>query len=232
LYKRIGVAVLTLTLTACATTQRHRRSPAGPKPPAQSLQSLPAAGTYRIDASQSELRILVYRGGTLAHLGHNHVLVNHALIGSVQVGGALASSSFALRLPVGSFVVDDAQARQEEGADFPGEIAPEAKAGTQRNMLSAALLNGARYPDIEVKSASIGSSSGAPSATLVITIAGHDATVEIPFTLRGDAAQLAASGAFELRQTALGITPYSLMGGALQVVDAMQIKFKLVALRD
>jgi hypothetical protein len=34
----------------------------------------------------------------------------------------------------------------------------------------------------------------------------------------------------ELRQTDLGLTPYSLMLGALQVQDAMTVKFKIVAL--
>jgi hypothetical protein len=36
-------------------------------------------------------------------------------------------------------------------------------------------------------------------------------------------------GSFELRQTALGLTPFSLMLGALQVQDAMRIKFEIVA---
>jgi hypothetical protein len=36
-------------------------------------------------------------------------------------------------------------------------------------------------------------------------------------------------GSLELRQTALGLTPYSLMLGALQVQDAMTVKFSIVA---
>jgi hypothetical protein len=34
----------------------------------------------------------------------------------------------------------------------------------------------------------------------------------------------------ELRQSAVGLAPYSLMLGALQVQDAMTVKFKIVAL--
>jgi hypothetical protein len=33
----------------------------------------------------------------------------------------------------------------------------------------------------------------------------------------------------ELRQSTLGLTPYSLMLGALQVQDALTVKFKIVA---
>jgi hypothetical protein len=40
---------------------------------------------------------------------------------------------------------------------------------------------------------------------------------------------LSATGSLELRQSNLGLTPYSLMMGALQVQDAMTIKFKIVA---
>jgi hypothetical protein len=46
-------------------------------------------------------------------------------------------------------------------------------------------------------------------------------------SLQGDAHRVTAIGSMELRQTALGLTPYSLMGGALQVQDAMQLKFRI-----
>ena len=38
-----------------------------------------------------------------------------------------------------------------------------------------------------------------------------------------------ASGELALRQSELGITPYSAMLGALQVQDEMRVKFRLVA---
>ena len=51
--------------------------------------------------------------------------------------------------------------------------------------------------------------------------------VSAPLSLQGDAQHLVATGSLELRQTAVGITPYSLMGGALQVQDAMRLKFRI-----
>jgi hypothetical protein len=47
--------------------------------------------------------------------------------------------------------------------------------------------------------------------------------------LQGESGHLTATGSFELRQSAVGISPYSLLGGALQVQDAMQVKIKIVA---
>jgi len=67
-------------------------------------------------------------------------------------------------------------------------------------------------------------------ATVAIEIAGHDSTIDVPFTVQSDSDQLAATGSFDVRQSQLGLTPYSLMLGALQVQDGMTIKFKIVAL--
>jgi YceI-like domain len=228
LSKRICGVALALLLAACAGHPRRGENHAQPESGARSF-SLPAAGTYRIDAGSSELRVLVYRAGPMAHLGHNHVLVNRSLSGAVRVGGSLAQCSFEFSVPVDQFVVDDTQARRDEGADFPGEVPNDAKSGTLRNMLSAAQLNSARFPQLDVKSVSFNDSQGATMAELSVSVAGHDSTVKAPFSLEVQQGHLIASGVFELRQTELGIVPYSLLGGALQVKDAMQIKLTIVA---
>jgi hypothetical protein len=223
--KKIVAAVLALSLAACAT--RHQR-PVTPRLPAQArLQALPAAGEYAIDGSASELRLLVYRAGPLANLGHNHVMVNRAVTGAVRIGAGVAASSFTLSMSADGFVVDDAQARREEGEDFPGDIPEDAKAGTRRNMLSDAVLNAAKYPQITVKSVSLSGTLDALSADLEISAAGHSSRISVPLALSGDAHRFVAAGSVELRQTALGLRPYSLMHGALQVQDAMQLKFKI-----
>jgi hypothetical protein len=41
---------------------------------------------------------------------------------------------------------------------------------------------------------------------------------------------LSAAGTFELRQSALGLAPFSVMLGALQVRDDMRLKFRIVAI--
>src|SRR5580698_6356889 len=225
MFNRIAAAVMVLSLAACAT--RHPR-PVVPVVPAQAqLQALPPPGEYPIDSSASELRLLVYRAGPLANLGHNHVMVNRAVTGAVQIGASVASSSFSLSLRAEDFVIDDAQARQEEGGDFPGDIPDDAKAGTRRNMLSNAVLNAAEYPDITVKSASLTGTLNDLIADVEISAAGHTSRVTVPLTLQADAHGFTAEGSMELRQTALGLVPYSLLHGALQVQDAMQLKFKI-----
>src|SRR5271154_6303573 len=150
--KRFGIAVVALGLAACGAQPPRPAVPPQHSQAAASLQPLPAAGSYQIDSSKSELRVLVYRAGPLASLGHNHVMVSRTVSGSVLVAQTLAASSFSINVPAMSFIVDDAQSRREEGGDFPGDIPEDAKSGTFRNMQSGLVLNAAQFPVITVKS--------------------------------------------------------------------------------
>ena len=182
---------------------------------------------YRIDEARSELRVLVYRAGPLARLGHNHVVVNRSLQGAAKVAGG--RSGFWLKMPARGFVVDEPQARNEEGADFAADVPDDAKSGTLGHMLSAAVLDADQYPEISVTGV-----AGPPDAhplvvAVTVRVAGHESTIEAPFTLDIDSGSLSTSGTLEIRQSALGLTPYSLMLGALQVQDTLTVKFKIVA---
>jgi hypothetical protein len=143
------------------------------------------------------------------------------------IGDAISSTSFSLSLPVSGFSVDDALSRSEEGDDFPGEIPEDAKEGTRHNMLSAAVLNAAQFPEITVTSTALSGSLQSLAAEVEISAAGHRSMISVPLALQSDALHIIAVGSAEVRQTALGLAPYSLMGGALQVQDAMQLKFKI-----
>jgi hypothetical protein len=230
MFNRIAAAVLVLSVAACAARHPRPVAPVAPAPPTPpSLQALPTPGEYAIDSNASELTLLVYRAGPLGSLGHNHVMVNRAVTGAVQIGAGVPTSSFSLRLRADGFVIDDAQSRQE---DFPGDIPEDAKAGTRRNMLSPAVLNAAEFPDITVKSTSLTGNLNELNADLEISVAGHTSRLSVPLTLHGDAHHFIADGSMEVRQTALGLTPYSLLHGALQVQDAMQLKFKITVLTN
>jgi hypothetical protein len=234
-FKSLGIGAVALTLAACGALKPHQAGPPPPvEPPRFGEQQIPGKA-YHVDGTQSELRVLVRRAGPLARLGHNHVMVNRALRGAVIVADAPDGSAFWLDAPAAGFTVDDAAARADEGPDFAAEVPDDAKSGTLQNMLGAAVLDAAEFPQIEVKSVAVLSPSGADApgalrATVAISIAGHESRIDVPFNLQSDADQLSASGTVDLRQTDLGLTPYSLMLGALQVQDAITVKFKIVAL--
>jgi hypothetical protein len=228
MFNKIAVALLAFSLSACAARHPRPSAPPATTTPSSRLQSLPPPGFYSVDSQNSELRVLVYRAGPLANLGHNHVMVNHGVTGAVQVGATLEASSFTLQVPVEAFVVDDPRARREEGSDFEGDIAEDAKAGTRLHMLGAGQLDAAEFPTITVRSVNLSGTLDALTADLTIGIAGREAGVSAPCSLQGDAHALTAVGSLPLRQTAIGLTPYSLLHGALQVDDGLQLKFRIV----
>ena len=227
MFKRICLAAAISILAACAAP---RPRPNAPSAPVQTAASLPAPGAYKIDSDNSEVRVLVYRAGPLANLGHNHVMIDRAVAGTVQIAGSISASSFSFTVSADRFVVDDAQSRREEGSDFAAEVPENAKSGTRRNLLSAAVLNVAQFPLISVTSMALSGTPAALSALLTINVAGHASTIPAACMLQGDAHHLTATGSMQLRQSALGLTPYSLLHGALQVQDTIRLKFKIAVL--
>ena len=225
--KSYGAVILALLLVACGAPSSRPSMPRGSTSPANPPGT--SGVSYRIDAAQSELRILVYRAGPLASLGHNHVIVNRALGGWVRYAGVATAASFSLNVPAAGFVVDDARLRREEGADFAEDIPDDAKSGTLSNMLSAAVLDAAQFPAVTVRSVAVRATDAALEATLAVNVAGHESTLVVPFSVDGSARRLTASGALIMRQSALGLTPFSVLLGALRVQDEMRVKFKFVA---
>ena len=242
--KNIGIGALALLLAACGAFQARHAGPRSPEPPVSPIDQGSPGAIYRVDETASELRILVYRAGPLARLGHNHVIVNRRLGGEVKLADAAGASAFWLSVPSAAFDVDGAQARAEEGTDFTTAVPDDAKSGTLQNMLSAAVLDAAEFPAITVRSVAVAGTQGTESpgaagatdatrtmaASVTVRVAGHESTFDVPFTLQMETGRLTATGTLELRQSALGLAPYSLMLGALQVQDQMTVKFKIVAL--
>ena len=227
MFKRFAIAALALTLAGCAAYKGRQTGPPIPGSSPWPADLRMPGKIYRIDEAQSELRILVYRAGPLARFGHNHVVVNRSIHGAAKVAGG--RSGFWLDVPAKSFMVDERQARREEGADFAVEVPEDAKSGTLEHMLSAAVLDADEFPEISLTGVAGPPGVGPMRFTVTIRVAGHESTVEAPFTLEIDSHSLSAAGSLELRQSALGLTPYSLMLGALQVQDALTVKFKIVA---
>ena len=194
----------------------------------------PRAGAtlYRIDPQSSEIRVLVYRAGALANLGHNHVLALHPDQGWIESTASITDSSFYLQFPLERVIVDDATLRGQEGADFPGEIPEDAKQGTAQNMLGEALLDAAHHPLMRIRSAAIAAHGDSFTAIVHVNVAGHESNLSAQFTREESGSGLVASGQLNLRQSELGLKPFSIMLGALQVQDQMVVKFRIIAKRS
>ncbi|WP_157994245.1 YceI family protein [Peristeroidobacter agariperforans] len=184
---------------------------------------------YQIDPQASVLHIFVYRGGTFARLGHNHVMTSKSVQGRVWMRSQFASSGFELSFPVANLIVDDPDARRAAGTDFPPDIPDADKEGTRKNMLRKEVLDGESYPNVTVKSATVEGSVQAPKITARITIKNASRDVVVPATIVMNGERLTASGEFEILQTDFGMKPFSVALGALEVQDRLRVRFNLVA---
>jgi hypothetical protein len=184
---------------------------------------------YAIDPVGSDVHWLVYKAGSLARLGHNHVISVAGLTGSVSTGVDPSTSRFELQFPVASLVVDDANLRNALGPDFASVPSADDVAGTRKNMLSERVLMGDHYATIRVTGQGPSGADGAQTLQINVELLGRTVAVTVPTTvqIRGD--ELTASGEFELTHSALGMTPFSVMLGALQVADKMKFVYRIRA---
>lgn len=231
----LGAILVVGILTSCAT--RQVAPPAPGQAAAPGVLPSPLRGRrFEVISARSRLTVLVYRAGALAALGHNHVVSCRCLSGAVYLPRDPLHTSFDLRIAVNGLTVDDPILRAaEHSRDFPPDGASSARQGTRDHMLGADLLNAVRYPDITLRSAGLRPSPdgkvGDAVAEVLVGVAGQSRSVavRIHYDLRAD--EMVITGEFPLKQTDLGLTPYSLAGGALKVRDGMTVRLSLIARR-
>jgi polyisoprenoid-binding protein YceI len=204
--------------------------PAAPQAPVEA----PAAHLgrpYDIVPQESLLTILVFRAGTLASAGHNHLIASHSLSGTIYVPQELAAVSFEVHVPLAELSVDEEALRAAEmNRDFPPQVSDTAKEGTRRNMLGSALLNAADYPQITLRTLSVVSAAdGMVQVRVQAEVRGQQRVLLVPVRYEHSDSTVTASGELPVTQSSLGLTPFSAMLGALQVQDEMRVRFRIVA---
>jgi hypothetical protein len=183
----------------------------------------------RIVPADSEVRILVYREGRLAKLGHNHVVVSRNLQGYVFLADTPGESRADLFFTVASLIVDDPADRAAAGAGFATVLSADAVAGTRRNLLGERLLEVERFPFIVIGAALSGEDREQPAVTLTLTIKDSQITVPVDVEMIVTGQRIEIAGSFDVAQTGLGIEPYSVLGGALRVRDIIELRFRVTA---
>jgi len=214
-------------LGACAHEERvpiaAQAAPEAPEDfPLGYYQQAAAQGrpVFRVLPGESLVSIVVRRGGPLARLGHDHVVSGADVQGYADPQQSRAD----LFLLLDALVVDDPALRAQAGLDTQPSAAD--IAGTRSNML--AVLDAQRHPHVVLRV------HGATRQQLSVDITLHGVTrkdLQIPATvaLKGDA--LTASGQFAINQSDFGITPFSILGGAIRVEDRLELHFRISARR-
>lgn len=184
---------------------------------------------YRISTEGSELRVLVYRAGPLAGLGHNHVVVTRALSGTAVLNEPAAGSSVRLEFPVASLILDEPSVRGEEGSAFEGEIAADDIAATRENMLGPELLDADDHPLVRIESTAVSGTLPNVMVAARITVKGRQYPLDVPVSINTFDGGLVAVGRFRLTHAAIGLEPFRVALGSLRVADELQVKFRIVA---
>lgn len=169
--------------------------------------ALPVAG--------NELRILVFRGGAAARLGHNHVLAATDLRVEWPAAGPL------LRFRLDGLAVDPPALRQRLGADFSSVVGDADRDGTRANLLKA--LDAADHPEVVVRTLQQQGEGARRAVEAEITL--HGVTRRQWFVAEVDGPQ--ARGQLVVRQSDFGIQPFAVLGGLLAVQDALVVQFEL-----
>lgn len=225
-----GLVFPLLLLGACRTIPQPEdtaviavRVDAGVETPAD-------APRFLVDPEASEIRLLVYRAGPLARFGHNHVVAGRVR-GVIRAGERAAESGFRLEIPVDSFVVDARAARAEEGEAFASEVSEEARRATRENMLGKDMLDAAGRPLIEITSIALAGPRWNPTVIARATLRGATRELRFPAAVVQQGDLLSVIASFRIRQSDFGLTPFSTLGGGLQVRDAIDIRLRIAARR-
>src|SRR5690606_35441180 len=152
--------------------------------------------------------------------------------GDVFVGKSAAESAFRLEVPVGTFEIDPAQPRSEEGEDFAAAVSPQAREATRANMLGTEVLDAQPNRSIAIASVSLRGPRWNPMVLARVTLRGSAHNVSFPAAVFEHGDQLVVVASFDIRQSDFGITPYSTLGGGLRVRDEIHVRVRLSAHAD
>ncbi len=218
-------AILSIFLAASLVASCSTPTQPTPSPPAALAQAtvpVPVQGpVLQVDPRRSLVTVRVYRGGPLARLGHDHVIASHDVSGFVATKTGYAE----LAVPLAQLTVDEPALRTAAG--WAPEVAPDAIAGTRHNM-QVKVLQVARYPAAQIRITR--RDLAGPGLEVALTLHGvtHTETVQATITTPSPR-EMVVTGRLTLHQSDYGITPLSVMGGALQVQDAVDVDFSITA---
>jgi hypothetical protein len=226
--KPLIVLLALVLLASCAPAPAPPPVPTITAPanfPAEVYETATGGSVFAIDPAQSIIEMRVYRDGPLARFGHNHVITG-AIEGRIFLADEFPQSRADVYVSVLDLIVDDTAARAAAGADFAADVDPDSVQATRGNLLGPDVLHGAQYPHLQAQIRPITASE---RAMATLHIKDHVAPTPVAIDWRVEGNRLTAEAAFSIRQSELGITPFSVMGGGLRVRDAIEVQVEVNA---
>jgi len=228
--RTLTVGLMALLLNSCAQkpTETPRTVEPPPEFPSSVYEKAPAGEVYAVNVRNSRAEIIVRRGGSLARLGHDHVITANDISGLVQFSKNDVSVSRAdLNLDLNSLIVDQPESRRAFELDTEPSAADIRK--TTSNMRERTLHTD-QWPEMHLFVDVTGISVDTIQAKLTIWLHGQRLRMPLTFQLMVEPdGALVASGVFSLLQSDFGIQPFSILSGALRVADEVTIHFHIEA---
>lgn len=184
---------------------------------------------YRADrlfeVTSGTIRVTVGREGSMARLGHDH-LISGPIYGRFRRGGDSVLAD--LFVPVGELVVDDPQERARIGGQFAREVPEKDRESTRANLLSESVLSATRHGFIRAMIDSSVDDGGYIDVTF--ELAGQRHVQRVLIEVQSDApCDTRFAGQFQLRHADFGLQPFAAIGGALRVSESMSVQLELQA---
>jgi hypothetical protein len=227
--------LLVALVSACQAPPADRPVPETPSEPAAPAwpgfdYGSPAVKhpAYRLDTAGSRLDVVVRREGPLARFGHDHVVSVQGLEGFVLLDESGAASRADLRFRLEDLAIDTAEGR----ARYQLDTVPDANAieGTRANLMER-VLDAGQWPLVTVRLDDFSFLEEHHSAMVTVTINGAHSSSRQPFRLQSSDETVRVESSLVLRQTDLGLEPFSALGGGLRVADALEIHVRLTGTR-
>ena len=184
------------------------------------MTTSPTVAVYAIDPGISRFTVRAFAGGMFSAFGHNPTLAIREFEGEARFSpDALDEAGLVIRIKASSLAMTDNMSDKD-----------------RRELeltLNQDVLETSRYPEISFESTKVSVSKAGDGQFFVnvvgaLTLHGVSNTqaVSAQIALTGD--MLRAHGEFSVLQSAYGIQPVSVAGGALKVKDELKCSFDIV----
>jgi polyisoprenoid-binding protein YceI len=169
----------------------------------------PSVPPHGIDTQHSKMTVHVYKQGLFSFLADNHI-----------VDVPIERGSFDPERKTVELTIDAAKMRV-----LDPRLSADKRNTVQANMLGPQVLDVAKYPTIMFQSTAIdehGTGEWTVTGNLQLHGQTHSITLQVQSGVAGH-----FTGSAMLRQTAYGITPIKIAGGAVSVKDEVRVEFDI-----
>ncbi len=213
----------------CATSLPPPEAPGEP-PPLPYAWYAGRANVYSVDPERSKVLLYVYREGPLSGLGHNHLIRVGDLAGLVYLSDDLVHARADLAFSAAALELDPPGERAAAGREFSSKLSQSDLRATRENMLGPDALDAIDHPFIHIRIRPMARDRNFLRLLAEVTLRGVTHASEETVELTLGAGLIELEGTLTVRQSDFGITPFSVLGGAIRVRNEVLIRYRIHAL--